>query len=78
MLQPLVIREMSRLTAIVSFQGNSCFCLAKPSNVHLNEIVDARECNIPCPGYEQEVCGGPSTFTYYRYCKYVNMHIRAV
>ena len=66
------VLEMSRLIAIVSLQGNSCFCLAEPSSVHLNEKVDARECNIPCPGNEREVCGGSSTFTYYRYCKCVN------
>ena len=52
------------------FQGGSCYCLSEQSRVHLNDIVPAKECNIPCPGNVAEMCGGSRTFTYYLFCEY--------
>lgn len=46
-----------------SYQGTQCWCgnLYPPAS----KLVDDKECNIPCPGYDWDACGGPNAFTVY-------------
>ncbi|KAM0257698.1 hypothetical protein ACHAQJ_004263 [Trichoderma viride] len=42
--------------------NNSCWC----TNYYPDEasVVDTKECNIPCPTWPTEDCGGPGLFGY--------------
>ncbi|KLU85498.1 hypothetical protein MAPG_04521 [Magnaporthiopsis poae ATCC 64411] len=46
-----------------SYQGTQCWC----GNQYppASSLVDDKQCNIPCPGYDWDACGGPSAFTVY-------------
>ncbi|KAL8404709.1 hypothetical protein RB594_009539 [Gaeumannomyces avenae] len=46
-----------------SYQGTQCWC----GNTYPpgSKLVDDKQCNIPCPGYDWDACGGPSAFTVY-------------
>ncbi|KAK1242850.1 hypothetical protein MKX08_005662 [Trichoderma sp. CBMAI-0020] len=43
-------------------QQNSCWC----SNYYPDQasVVDTKKCNVPCPAWQPEYCGGPGLFGY--------------
>ncbi|KAM0476458.1 hypothetical protein ACHAPX_006372 [Trichoderma viride] len=43
-------------------QQNSCWC----SNYYPDQasVVDTKDCNVPCPAWQPEDCGGPGLFGY--------------
>jgi cell wall integrity and stress response component len=46
-----------------TYQGSQCWC----GNVYppASQLVDDKNCNVECPGYDYDACGGPSAWTVY-------------
>ena len=46
----------------ISIQRNKCYCF---DDLRQLLPLDARKCNIPCPGSSSEVCGGRHAVSVY-------------
>ncbi|KAK3996350.1 hypothetical protein QBC44DRAFT_317684 [Cladorrhinum sp. PSN332] len=43
-------------------EGNKCYC----GQEFTNKKTDKSECNIPCPGYDRDTCGGAKALNIYQ------------
>ncbi|KAI0150529.1 hypothetical protein GGR57DRAFT_185344 [Xylariaceae sp. FL1272] len=56
-------RCMNATMPVAASYANSCYCGEKYPNSKY--VVDDSKCNEPCPGFDDQACGGLNTFTVY-------------